>query len=94
MYDKIRDAATHWLTGVGVVIAVLSQFFQPAAALVATLWANLGTLIPILATMHSRIAPELDMLPEGTLNAALFIAAILYVIKLGDRLIDKYQERV
>jgi hypothetical protein len=94
MIDWIRDAATHWLTGVGVVIAVLSQFVQPIGAFGATLWANLGTLIPILATMHSRIAPELTWLPEGTVNAALFLAAILYVIKLGDRLIDKYQERV
>lgn len=94
MIDWIREAATHWLTGVAAVLALLSTVFQPASALVATIWSNLGTLLPILATMQSRIAPELNWLPAGSLNAALFIVAILYVVKLGDRMIDKYQERV
>jgi hypothetical protein len=94
MIDWIQDAATHWLTAVAAVVALLSTIFQPLGALVATIWGNLGTLLPILATMQSRIAPNLDWLPAGSLNAALFLVGILYVIKLGDRLIDKYQERV
>lgn len=94
MIDWIQDAATHWLTGVAAVLALLSTVFQPVAALVATIWGNLGTLLPILATMQSRIAPNLDWLPAGSLNVALFLVGIMYVIKLGDRIIDKYQERI
>jgi len=89
-----RDAATHWVTAIAGVFIFLSTVWHPAAALGATLWSNLGTLLPILATMQSRIAPNIDWLPAGTLNALLFVVAVLYVVKLGDKVIDAYQNRL
>lgn len=90
----IKRAATHWVTAVLGVLAALSTVWSPAGALFATLWANLGTLLPILATMQARVAPQVGWLSASALEAALFVTGVLYVAKLADRLIDKYQERV
>jgi len=94
VFDWIRKATTHWVTGVLAVLGVLSTVWQPAGALVATVWANLGTILPILATAQAQLAPSVEWLSSGALDAALFVVGLLYVVKLGDRVIDAYQRRI
>lgn len=92
---SVRDIITHPLSVVSGVIATLSAFLSAPwlDALMATVWGQSGTLFTFFSVGASTIGPVLPF-PVRWLEIAAIIAAVVFALKLADRVYDHYKSRL
>jgi len=84
---------THPLTALTGLMTTLATVWDPAWALFSAVWINLGTLMPATSILATTIAPEVPLLPQRPLKVLMVLVGCLYVAKLIDQAVEKYQER-
>jgi len=92
--DYVGRLVHSWVTAVIAIVGLLSTVWNPAAAIVTVFWANLGTIFPAVSVVASTLAPQLAWLDATAVQSLVFVVGVLYVAKLGDRVVDAYQDKL
>lgn len=62
--------------------------------LVSLLVENIDVLLPMLSTLRSQIAPQVDAVPTDAFDKLVFAVAVLFVLVMASRLVKRAIQRL
>jgi len=90
------EILTHPLTVAASMATAIGQALgiKYVVAVTGVVWAQVSTVFTALSVSAFTLAPEIPWLPREPLMAASLIIGGLYVLKLGDRVLDRIEARL
>lgn len=94
----LRDLLDHPATWVASILGLVGLAVKPVIvkAIFAAVWAQAGTIFTALSVAGFTLVPQVAALEplKPVITGFALIAGALYLVKLGDRIIDEFQKRI